>query len=101
MNLRKALASARTLHRGRNRAKRLGFILAWLLALLAPGCSPPSRPDHTTLPSRFFSEIQIIGSRGTALGQFNKPRSLALDAQDNLYVADLTGRVQKFSPAGA
>src|SRR5690606_22865819 len=47
-----------------------------------------------------FRSVKIIGSRGTGPGQFNKPRSLALDAQANLYVVDLTGRVQKFSPAG-
>ena len=44
--------------------------------------------------------MQIIGSRGVGVGQFNKPRSVAVDAQDNLYVVDMTGRVQKFSPNG-
>jgi DNA-binding beta-propeller fold protein YncE len=52
------------------------------------------------LPSQFFSRVQVIGSRGTGLGQFNKPRSVAVDTQDNLYVVDMTGRVQKFSPGG-
>ncbi|MDQ6632186.1 MAG: 6-bladed beta-propeller [Verrucomicrobiota bacterium] len=44
--------------------------------------------------------MQVIGSRGTGLGQFNKPRSLTLDANDNLFVVDMTGRVQKFSSNG-
>ena len=44
--------------------------------------------------------MQIIGSRGVGVGQFNKPRSVAVDAQDNLYVVDMTGRVQKFSSNG-
>ena len=44
--------------------------------------------------------VQVIGNRGTAPGQFNKPRSLVCDRQDNLYVVDMTGRVQKFSPSG-
>ena len=52
------------------------------------------------LQSKFFSHVEIIGTRGTGLGQLNKPRSLAVDLQDNLYVVDMTGRVQKFSPAG-
>jgi DNA-binding beta-propeller fold protein YncE len=34
------------------------------------------------------------------VGQLNKPRSVAVDAQDNVYVVDMTGRVQKFSPDG-
>jgi DNA-binding beta-propeller fold protein YncE len=51
--------------------------------------------------SKIFSRVTVIGSRGTGLGQFNKPRSVAVDAEDNLYVVDMTGRVQKFSPDGA
>jgi DNA-binding beta-propeller fold protein YncE len=30
----------------------------------------------------------------------NKPRSVAVDHSDNLYVVDMTGRIQKFSPEG-
>ena len=61
-------------------------------------CSPQrASPD---LHSRLFDRVEVIGSRGTGLGQFTKPRSLALDRQDNLYVVDMTGRVQKFSPRG-
>jgi DNA-binding beta-propeller fold protein YncE len=44
--------------------------------------------------------VRIIGSRGVGVGQLNKPRSVAVDAQDNLYVVDMTGRVQKFSSNG-
>jgi len=70
--------------------------LAVYCALLS-GCSPKrGEPLH----SQFFSEVQIIGTRGTAPGQLNKPRSVAVDANDNLFVVDMTGRVQKFSPAG-
>jgi len=63
-------------------------------------CSPPSTATSAALDSHLFSRVQVIGTRGTGLGQFNKPRSLALDRQDNLYVVDMTGRVQKFSPRG-
>src|SRR5207253_6582397 len=34
------------------------------------------------------------------VGQLNKPWSVAVDTQDNCYVVDMTGRVQKFSPRG-
>jgi DNA-binding beta-propeller fold protein YncE len=51
-------------------------------------------------PATLFSRVEIIGSRGTGPGQFNKPRSLAVDSNDNLFVVDMTGRVQKFSPEG-
>ena len=76
----------------------------WVPALLfaawfGNGCSPRSEGD-SLIQSQLFDRVQVIGSRGAGLGQFNKPRSLAVDAQDNLYVVDMTGRVQKFSPDG-
>ena len=66
---------------------------------LLTGCSRVDEPQGS-IRSAFFSHVEIIGSRGTGPGQFNKPRSLALDRADNLFVVDMTGRVQKFSPAG-
>lgn len=63
------------------------------------GCSQSPSPGGGA-KSAFFKRIEIIGSRGTAPGQFNKPRSLTVDRQDNLYVVDMTGRVQKFAPDG-
>lgn len=68
--------------------------------LFLANCSPAPK-NQSALNSQFFHTVQIIGTRGTGAGQFNKPRSLALDLQDNLYVVDMTGRVQKFSTNGA
>ena len=65
------------------------------------GCAPKTPAHSASLDSPLFSRVEVIGARGTALGWFNKPRSVAVDAQDNLYVVDMTGRVQKFSPNGA
>ena len=70
-----------------------------LLTVVLTGCDSGSAA-RTAVDSRFFREVQVIGSRGTGPGQFNKPRSLATDNLDNLYVVDMTGRVQKFSPEG-
>jgi DNA-binding beta-propeller fold protein YncE len=77
------------------------ILLPALLALALPGCGKPST-GHSgdVLQSQIFSHAQVIGSRGTGPGQFNKPRSLTVDANDNLFVVDMTGRVQKFSPDG-
>lgn len=69
-------------------------------ALLWAGCSPTSSLPSGSVHSRFFTRVEIIGTRGTGAGQFSKPRSVAVDQQDNLYVADMTGRVQAFSPDG-
>jgi DNA-binding beta-propeller fold protein YncE/ABC-type molybdate transport system permease subunit len=77
-----------------------GFLIA--LPLIVAGCTDTSveRAGSAPLVGPIFSSAQIIGSRGTGPGQFNKPRSLAVDANDNLFVVDMTGRVQKFSPEG-
>lgn len=70
------------------------------LVFVLLGCRPATKSLSTPLDSKFFSAVQVIGSRGVAPGQFNKPRSLTCDRDDNLYVADITGRIQKFSPDG-
>src|SRR5260370_41867287 len=74
--------------------------LVALVCLALLGCRPESPVNEAAIDSQLFSRVQVIGARGTALGQFNKPRSVALDANDNLFVVDMTGRVQKFSPEG-
>jgi ABC-type Fe3+ transport system permease subunit/DNA-binding beta-propeller fold protein YncE len=68
--------------------------------LLFCGCAPHLPANESPLQSRLFTRVQIFGSRGVGVGQLNKPRSVAVDAQDNFYVVDMTGRVQKFSPQG-
>src|SRR5262249_46894252 len=77
---------------------------AWLGLLLAggllSGCRPAVPSGETPLDSRFFTSVRILGSRGVGIGELNKPRSVAVDTLDNLYVVDMTGRVQKFSPDG-
>ena len=79
---------------------RLGLL--WMLALGAwcfcSGCSPSK--NETALDSKFFDRAIVIGSRGVGIGEFNKPRSLACDTNGNVFVVDMTGRVQKFSPEG-
>jgi len=81
-------------------ARKLGVAGAAAgIALLVSGCSPAPL-GHTEVESQIFGSVKIIGSRGAGAGQFNKPRSVACDRDDNLYVADITGRIQKFSPEG-
>jgi len=87
---------ARWLVAWRRAATLAGFVCA--LGLLG-GCSA-GNPRERELDSRIFSRVEVIGSRGVGVGELNKPRSVAVDLQDNLYVVDMTGRVQKFSPDG-
>lgn len=65
---------------------------------LSTGCERKEEGGNFT--SQFFERVEVIGRRGTGVGEFNKPRSVAVDRHDNLYVVDMTARVQKFSPEG-
>jgi hypothetical protein len=59
------------------------------LAMLAPGCGGPR------------SEPEIVwGHRGTQPGDFVRPRAVAIDAHDHLYIVDFTARVQVFDRDG-
>jgi len=75
-----------------------GLIVSSILFL--SGCKVRTASD-TAIESEIFDRVQIVGTRGVGVGQLNKPRSVAIDGQDNLFVVDMTGRVQKFSPNGA
>jgi DNA-binding beta-propeller fold protein YncE len=80
------------------------LVLLWILGLGAwgfcSGCSPSDSKNEAGLHSQFFERAQVIGARGVGIGEFNKPRSVAVDLHDNVYAVDMTGRVQKFSPDG-
>ncbi|MGA2557055.1 MAG: 6-bladed beta-propeller, partial [Verrucomicrobiota bacterium] len=85
--------------RARRERGRLGAAALAALFLTATGCSPRTESLHP-IQSKLFKAVQIIGARGTGVGELNKPRGVAVDADDNLYVVDMTARVQKFSPDG-
>ncbi len=89
-----------TFHASRftSRAPLLALLLA--PASLLCSCSAPSSSTDVPLRGPLFSRAKVLGARGVGVGQLNKPRSLALDREDHLYVVDMTGRVQKFSPNG-
>ncbi len=81
-----------------SRARAVVIPIAMLIG--TTGCRRNSDAEGDPLKSVFFSSARVMGTRGVAPGQFNKPRSLVCDWNDNLYVTDMTGRVQKFSPDG-
>jgi DNA-binding beta-propeller fold protein YncE len=80
-------------------ASRITLLTPCALLLFA-GCTPSTPSRQAPLASQLFRRAQIIGSRGVGVGELNKPRSVAVDTNDNLYVVDMTGRVQKFSSNG-
>ncbi len=79
----------------------LGWVgLAWMACAGLTGCSDEGKASRMAVESVVFEAAEVIGGRGVGPGQFNKPRSLACDREDNLYVADVTGRIQKFDREG-
>jgi DNA-binding beta-propeller fold protein YncE len=42
----------------------------------------------------------VWGRRGLADGRFQKPRAMAIDADDRVYIVDMTARIQVFDPEG-
>lgn len=104
------VASARWAVRGRS----LAGAALWTTLIFASGCGDAGRTGAVSeeasagtgatrewaLDSKGFRGVRVMGARGVAPGQFNKPRSLVCDRSDNLYVADMTGRIQKFDRDG-
>ena len=43
---------------------------------------------------------QVWGRRGLSDGRLQKPRAMAIDKEDRVYVVDMTGRIQVFSSSG-
>src|SRR2546425_5167360 len=80
---------------GNLRYGRLKICVTELALVVVLGCR-----HEPAFHSQFFSAVEVIGRRGAGAGELNKPRSVAIDREDNLYVVDMTGRVQKFSPKG-
>ena len=74
------------------------------LLVLAPGlaaCSPEDGAKTSArLSSALFEHVEVVGGKGTGPGFFSKPRSVAVDERGQLYVVDMTGRVQRFDEAG-
>jgi hypothetical protein len=78
------MALSRTLS---SRSWRLALVI--VAAGLAAGCnSSRSRPDL------------VWGKRGVQGGQLVKPRAIAIDAADQLYIVDWTARIQVFDRDG-
>jgi ABC-type Fe3+ transport system permease subunit/sugar lactone lactonase YvrE len=77
-----------------------GRLVLAAICLGLTGCEPREFETVHRIESRFFDRVEVIGKQGVGPGEFNKPRSIALDEEDNLYVVDMTGRVQKLDADG-
>jgi hypothetical protein len=72
--------------------RRFGRIaVGGLFAAAIGGCSGGVSPDQPE---------KVWGSIGAGKGQFSKPRAIAIDEQDQLYIVDMTARIQVFDVDG-
>jgi DNA-binding beta-propeller fold protein YncE len=82
-----------TLRRPSHIGRKLVFFVLSALALGSTvGC------DEET-PSIGHLE-KVWGRRGISDGRLQKPRAMAIDAQDQLYIVDMTARIQVFTTDG-
>ncbi len=71
----------------------------WLpLAALVPvvvflGCK---RDEHAQIGRL----VQVWGRSGVSDGRFQKPRAIAIDSRDQIYIVDMTARIQVFDTSG-
>ena len=82
---------ARTMIRWR-RIPVVSRLLTVVCAVLAAGC------DQDATSNGHFEAAW--GSRGISDGRLQKPRAMAIDRQDRLYIVDMTARIQVFSTDG-
>ena len=68
--------------------------VAFTFALLSPLLGCISESTSIEKPE------QVWGNRGFGEGRFQKPRAMAIDNRDQIYIVDMTGRIQVFAPNG-
>lgn len=76
---------------GRAPARRLASLTLLLLLALA-GCDAGGASSGRL--------VQVWGRRGISDGRLQKPRAMAVDDRDRVYIVDMTGRIQVFTPEG-
>jgi len=76
------------------RRERASLALACFALALLPGCLQDA---HRSSLGQFE---EIWGTRGISDGRFQKPRAMAVDREDRIYVVDMTARIQVFDRHG-
>ena len=61
---------------------------------MAWGCGGGSSAHHDGRLEK------VWGRQGRSAGKLQKPRAMAIDGQDRLYIVDMTGRIQVFTTEG-
>jgi DNA-binding beta-propeller fold protein YncE len=81
-----------------NRAQthsRTGFVLGLAALLAIPGLC--GCRDHAGSDGEL---VKVWGRRGISDGRFQKPRAITIDGSDEVYIVDMTARIQVFDLDG-
>jgi DNA-binding beta-propeller fold protein YncE len=71
---------------------RIRVIALCVLGLACSGCLDPGTPG---------GDLELVwGTLGQSDGRMKKPRAMTIDDKDQLYIVDLTARIQVFTPDG-
>lgn len=71
---------------------RLSLVLPLMVTALVIGCNKPDSPaGHVE---------SVWGRRGVSKGRMLKPRAMAINAKDQLFIVDMTARIQVFDRNG-
>ena len=74
--------------------------VAVVFMLLGVTACDQAGPSVPALQSRFFERVESVGFKGTGVAQFNKPRSVTVTQNNDVFAVDMTGRVQRFRADG-
>jgi DNA-binding beta-propeller fold protein YncE len=80
--------SSNILNRRRFGQLAMGAVVAGTLGGCSDGSSGSDEPD------------KVWGRLGAGHGQFSKPRAIAIDDKDRIYIVDMTARIQVFDSEG-
>jgi DNA-binding beta-propeller fold protein YncE len=73
-------------------ASRAGLVAVALALVHLPGCEENANT---------MGRLDLVwGRRGISDGRFQKPRAMAIDGHDRIYVVDMTARIQVFDADG-
>jgi sugar lactone lactonase YvrE len=72
--------------------RQFGHLALGGAAAMMTGCAGSASAD--SVPDK------VWGRLGAGKGQFSKPRAIAIDANDHLYIVDMTARIQVFDAEG-
>jgi DNA-binding beta-propeller fold protein YncE len=70
------------------------------LAAMAPAAAVLAGCTNSDTAPSTGRLLSIWGQHGTSAGRLQKPRAMAIDAEDLLYIVDMTARIQVFTTEG-